>query len=98
MDLFILFIGMVLGVIGGLWVYKFLLEDPERREEQKLFTNFMEARKKVVNNFKDNYEKLIVEVSAEYKAKKELYEKQIKELDEKLHIAEAERDCKIATI
>lgn len=98
MDLFILFIGMVLGVVGGLWVYKFLLEDPERREEQKLFTNFLEARKKVVSNFKDNYEKLIVEISAEYKAKKELYEKQIRELDEKLHIAEAERDGRIAAI
>lgn len=98
MELYILFIGMVLGVVGGLWFYKFLLEDPERREERKLFTSFMEARKKAVSNFKDNYEKLIVKISAEYKAKKELYEKQIKELDEKLRIAEVERDTRIATI
>jgi hypothetical protein len=58
----------------------------------------MEARKKVVSNFKDNYDKLIVEISAEYKAKKELYEKQIEELDVKLHLAEAERDGRIAAI
>jgi hypothetical protein len=98
MELFILFIGMILGVVGGLWVYRILLEEPERREDQKLFTNFMEARKKVVSNFKDNYDKLIVEISAEYKAKKELYEKQIEELDEKLRLAEAERDGRIAAI
>lgn len=97
MDLFILFIMLILGAAIGVFISSFIIKSDDRCE-RKTFDNFIEARQKVVEQFKSGYDKLTVEIGAEYKAKKDLYEKQIKELDEKLTAAEIERDCKIAAI
>lgn len=94
MELFILFIGLILGATATLFIYG-VIKSSSEREDEKLFRNFQTERSEANTKLREDYHKFLLSISSEYEQrkkdleqqfnyKKQDIELQISKLDDKL--------------
>ena len=98
MDLFILFIGLILGAAAGLFIYINFFAEPDLRKQRNLFNDFAAAKRKVINNSQKGYDELLHKAKLEYEAKKTAYEEQIASLSQKVTDAWADHSQQLKNI